>query len=426
MAAAIDVPERFNAAAFFVDRHVAEGRGAPHRLPLRRPLGHLRARSPAAGAAARRARCARAASRSSSACCSRCDDRPAFAAAFWGASKLGAVPCPSTPLMRREEYAFLLDDSRARAAVVEPRRPRGVLGRARPAAARLRDRAGGRRGGGRAPTTSTSALGRATPVAEAAPTRSRRTSSTGATPPARPGGRRPPCTPTATSWRRPSWSARGIFGLGAGRPRLLGLQAVLRLRPRQHALLPGARRRRLRPRARAARRPSARSRSSPPSGRPSSSRCRRSTRACCRCPTPSGASISRRCASACPPARRCRRRSSTPGPSASAWSCVEVVGSTEALHDFIANRPGEARAGRRRAGCPRLRGAARGRRRARRCRPAPSATCCQGRRPPRRTTGTATSARAAHHAGRVAAHRRHVLPGRRRLLLLRRAAPTTC
>ena len=87
------VPERFNAAAFFLDRHVAEGRGAPHRLPLRRPRRHLR------GGRGRRAK------RLGNALPARgveieqrvllaLPDRPAFAAAFWGAMKLGAVPCP--------------------------------------------------------------------------------------------------------------------------------------------------------------------------------------------------------------------------------------------------------------------------------------------------------------------------------------------
>src|SRR5262245_12621849 len=48
------------------------------------------------------------------------DDSPAFVAAFWGAAKLGAIAVPVNTSMRSEEYAFLLEDSRARIAVAEP------------------------------------------------------------------------------------------------------------------------------------------------------------------------------------------------------------------------------------------------------------------------------------------------------------------
>lgn len=62
------------------------------------------------------------------------DDSPAFVAAFWGALKLGAVAVPVNPLLGPEECAFILEDSRARVAVVEPA-----------VAARLGAGAGGRR-----------------------------------------------------------------------------------------------------------------------------------------------------------------------------------------------------------------------------------------------------------------------------------------
>ena len=47
------------------------------------------------------------------------DDTPAFAATFWGALKLGAVAVPLNTLMSLDEYAFVLDDSRAKVAIVE-------------------------------------------------------------------------------------------------------------------------------------------------------------------------------------------------------------------------------------------------------------------------------------------------------------------
>jgi benzoate-CoA ligase family protein len=46
-------------------------------------------------------------------------DSPEFAAAFWGAVKLGAVAVPVNTLMGAEDYAFILRDSRARVAVVD-------------------------------------------------------------------------------------------------------------------------------------------------------------------------------------------------------------------------------------------------------------------------------------------------------------------
>jgi benzoate-CoA ligase len=48
------------------------------------------------------------------------DDSPAFPVAFLGAVRLGAVPIPTNPLLRADEYAYFLWDSRARVVVVEP------------------------------------------------------------------------------------------------------------------------------------------------------------------------------------------------------------------------------------------------------------------------------------------------------------------
>jgi len=112
-----DLPERFNAAAFFVDRHVAEGRGG--RTAFR-----------AAGRSIGYAELAERVDRAASALASRgvelehrvllvLDDTPAFAAAFWGAVKLGAVAVPVNTLMTDAEYEFLLNDSRARAVLAE-------------------------------------------------------------------------------------------------------------------------------------------------------------------------------------------------------------------------------------------------------------------------------------------------------------------
>ena len=113
-----DLPERFNAAAFFVDRHLAEGRGG--RIAFRF-AGHSISY---AELAERVERAAAALARRSVEIENRVllvlDDTPAFAAAFWGAVRLGAVAVPVNTLMADAEYEFLLNDSRAKVAVAEP------------------------------------------------------------------------------------------------------------------------------------------------------------------------------------------------------------------------------------------------------------------------------------------------------------------
>jgi benzoate-CoA ligase len=48
------------------------------------------------------------------------DDSPAFAVAFWGAIRIGAVPVPINPLLRVDDYRFFIDDTYARIVMVEP------------------------------------------------------------------------------------------------------------------------------------------------------------------------------------------------------------------------------------------------------------------------------------------------------------------
>jgi benzoate-CoA ligase family protein len=112
------VSERFNAAAFFVDRHLTEGRAD-------RPAFRYRGRSVTYRELAEQVnRAGRALAALGVEMEQRVlialDDSPAFAAVFWGAAKIGAVAVPVNPATRPEEIAFLLEDSRARVAVVEP------------------------------------------------------------------------------------------------------------------------------------------------------------------------------------------------------------------------------------------------------------------------------------------------------------------
>jgi benzoate-CoA ligase family protein len=109
--------EHFHAAAFFVDRHVLDGRGA-------RTAFRCAGRSVTYGEVGEASsRCGHALAALGVERGDRVllvlDDTPAFAAVFWGAVKLGAVAVPVNTLMTPQEYEFLLDDSRAKVAVVE-------------------------------------------------------------------------------------------------------------------------------------------------------------------------------------------------------------------------------------------------------------------------------------------------------------------
>ena len=86
------VPERFNVAEFFVDRHVAEGRGGRRAF---RAGGRVVTYGEVADHVARAAGALGAAGLDSEQrALLALNDSPAFAAAFWGAAKLGAVSVP--------------------------------------------------------------------------------------------------------------------------------------------------------------------------------------------------------------------------------------------------------------------------------------------------------------------------------------------
>jgi len=109
--------ESLNAAAFFVDRHVAEGRGARTAF---RVGGRVVTYAEVADRVAHAAGALREAGLDGEQrVLLALNDSPAFAAVFWGAAKLGAVAVPVNTLMTAAEYEFLLNDSRARVAVVE-------------------------------------------------------------------------------------------------------------------------------------------------------------------------------------------------------------------------------------------------------------------------------------------------------------------
>ena len=110
------LPSQFNAAAWFVDRNLAEGRGtAPAFRYEDRTLTY--------------ADVLELVNRTGNALLEigvepehrvlmLCLDAPEFIGTFWGAIKIGAVPIPTNTLMRTADYLYFLNDSRARVAVV--------------------------------------------------------------------------------------------------------------------------------------------------------------------------------------------------------------------------------------------------------------------------------------------------------------------
>jgi len=111
--------EPCNAATFFVDRHLVEGRGGrvAHRADGRSITWNEIAEAVARWGNALGELGVEIEQR----VLLVLDDTPAFVTAFWGTVKIGAVAVPVNPLMTGDEYEFLLNDSRAKVVVVEER-----------------------------------------------------------------------------------------------------------------------------------------------------------------------------------------------------------------------------------------------------------------------------------------------------------------
>src|ERR1700722_4594680 len=117
MARNLSLPERFNACEYFVDRHIAEGRGAriafecgDHRVSY----SQLQENVNRFGNVLR----AEYGVRMEERVLLLLQDTPEFAYCFFGAIKIGAVPIPVNTLLKPSDYEYLLNDSRARVAVV--------------------------------------------------------------------------------------------------------------------------------------------------------------------------------------------------------------------------------------------------------------------------------------------------------------------
>ncbi|MGH7311638.1 MAG: AMP-binding protein, partial [Candidatus Rokuibacteriota bacterium] len=116
MNASEQLPQQFNVATHFVDRNVSEGRGGQAAffcedrvltygdvLDLTNRTGNV---LKALGVAMEERVLV------------LCLDTPEFLGTFWGAIKIGAVPIPVNTLLRAPDYLYVLDDSRAKVAVI--------------------------------------------------------------------------------------------------------------------------------------------------------------------------------------------------------------------------------------------------------------------------------------------------------------------
>lgn len=110
------LPEEFNAAAYFIDRHIAEGRGQKIAIECdgrRVTYQQLYDRVNRVGNSLKKLGV-----RAEERVLLLLLDTPEFALSFFGAIKIGAVPVPVNTLLKPADYEFLLNNSRARVAIV--------------------------------------------------------------------------------------------------------------------------------------------------------------------------------------------------------------------------------------------------------------------------------------------------------------------
>ncbi|MFQ5899059.1 MAG: benzoate-CoA ligase family protein [Candidatus Methylomirabilia bacterium] len=120
----VELPERFNAAAFFVDRRLAEGHGGRTAF---RFLGRSITYAELAVRVNRAGNMLRALDiEMENRVLLALPDSPEFAEVFWGAIKIGAVATPVNPWLKGSDYVFLLEDSRAKVAVVHAEAAREI------------------------------------------------------------------------------------------------------------------------------------------------------------------------------------------------------------------------------------------------------------------------------------------------------------
>jgi benzoate-CoA ligase family protein len=112
----IVLPDEFNAATYFVDRHLLEGRSGKIAIEcgdVRVTYGELCARVNQLGNGLQNLGV-----RMEERVFLLLPDVPEFAFSFFGAIKIGAVAVPVNTLLKSQDYKYLLNNSRARVAIV--------------------------------------------------------------------------------------------------------------------------------------------------------------------------------------------------------------------------------------------------------------------------------------------------------------------
>jgi len=112
----VTVPDRFNIADYLVDRHVREGRGGRTAILCGREsitYAQVADRSNRIGNGLRSLGV-----RGEERVLLLLLDTPAFVYSFFAAQKIGAVPIPTNTLLKSQDYRYMLNDSRARVAIV--------------------------------------------------------------------------------------------------------------------------------------------------------------------------------------------------------------------------------------------------------------------------------------------------------------------
>lgn len=114
----IEAPQQYNLVDHFVDRHLREGRGEKTAVICE---GRTWTYSQIAGQVNRVGNGLRQLGvQEEQRVLLLLPDGPEFVAAWFGAIKIGAVATPTSTALRASDYAFFLDESRARALIVHP------------------------------------------------------------------------------------------------------------------------------------------------------------------------------------------------------------------------------------------------------------------------------------------------------------------
>ena len=113
--APLPLPEQFNAASYFVDRHICEGRGEKVAIECGDRFVTYRQLFESVNQVGNALKNLDV--RPEERVFLLLLDTPEFAASFFGAIKIGAVPVPVNTLLKPADYEFLLNDSRARVVI---------------------------------------------------------------------------------------------------------------------------------------------------------------------------------------------------------------------------------------------------------------------------------------------------------------------